>query len=118
MAVLTQTNKQLPLTIAEQTVRLEQAFPSKNRGNSSLPPSLDMVPRTKSLRPPSGKKKGGPSGHAGSTLKFSPSSDFTEDIFPEAWVACGAAPPSILAAYPQVVDIPAVRPVSTQYNIF
>ncbi|MHB1177590.1 MAG: DUF6444 domain-containing protein [Daejeonella sp.] len=87
MSVLNETNKQLLLTIAELNARLAQQFPAKNSGNSSLPPSSDMVPRTRSLRKPGVKNKGGQTGHEGSTLKFSASVDLTKDIVPETCTA-------------------------------
>lgn len=121
MSVLNETNRQLLLTIAELNARLAQQFPSKNSGNSSLPPSSDMVPRTRSLRKPGVKNNGGQTGHEGSTLKFSASVDLTKDIVPETCIACGAAlsdQPGTLAAYRQVIDIPPVLPVITQYNVF
>lgn len=121
MVVLNETIKQLQLTIAELLSRGDQQGPAKNSGNSSLPPSSDIVPRTKSLRKPSGKKNGGQPGHEGSTLKFSTSPDWMEDIVPEACVACGAdlsARPGTLAACREVIDIPPVRSVITRYNVF
>jgi len=121
MVVLNETIKQLQLTIAELLSRGDQQGPAKNSGNSSLPPSSDIVPRTKSLRKPSGKKNGGQPGHEGSTLKFSTSPDLMEDIVPEACVACGAdlsARPGTLAACREVIDIPPVRSVITRYNVF
>jgi len=121
MVVLNETIKQLQLTIAELLSRGDQQGPAKNSGNSSLPPSSDIVPRTKSLRKPSGKKNGGQPGHEGSTLKFSTSPDLIEDIVPEACVACGAdlsARPGTLAACREVIDIPPVRSVITRYHVF
>ena len=121
IAILNETNRQLRLTIAELLAKLEQHGPSKHSGNSSLPPSSDIVPRTKSLRKASGKKNGGQRGHEGSTLKLSANPDFTKDIIPEACVICGAdlsEKQGALAAYRQVIDIPPVRPVITQYNVF
>lgn len=121
MSVLNETIRQLQLTIAELLTRGDQQVLAKNSGNSSLPPSSDMVPRTKSLRKPGGKNNGGQIGHEGSTLKFSASVDMTKDIVPETCIACGAAlsdQQAALAAYRQVIDIPPVLPVITQYNVF
>lgn len=121
MVVLNETIKQLQLTIAELLSGGDQQVPAKNSGNSSLAPSSDIVPRTKSLRKPGSKKNGGQAGHEGSTLKFSDTPDFTKDIIPETCLVCGADlsdRESTLAAYRQVIDIPPVRPVVTRYNVF
>lgn len=120
MTVLNETNKQLQLTIAELLTSLEKQGPAKHSGNSSLPPSSDIVPRARSLRQ-AGGKNGGQPGHEGTTLKFSAPPGFTQDIVPETCVACGAdlsVGQSILAACRQVIDIPPVHPVVTQYNVF
>lgn len=112
MVVLNQTIRQLQLTIAELLSGGDQQGPAKNSG-MSLPPSSDIVPRTKSRRRPSGKKNGGPTGHEGWNLKFSTEPDFMEDIVPEACVACGAdlsAQPGTLAACREVIEYSACAP--------
>jgi transposase len=56
--------------LAERIQKLEDQI-AKNSNNSGKPPSNDgLKKKPKSLRHHSGKKSGGQSGHAGSTLKF------------------------------------------------
>ena len=53
------------LTIRVETLEQELSFyrNRKNSGNSHIPPSVDLVKRTQSLREQSGKKAGGQQGH-------------------------------------------------------
>ena len=64
---------------------------NKNSQNSSKPPSTDgyKKPAPKSLRKPSGKKRGGQVGHKGSNLKVNIS---PTDIEPHMPFACAECP--------------------------
>jgi len=96
----------------------------KNSRNSSVPPSKDenRPPRkTSSLRQSSGKKSGGQKGHYGSTLQMVSVPDEVTEYHPEFCNSCGIAIASFASlerGVRQVVDIPLVRPVYTEYRIF
>src|SRR5947199_4471655 len=72
---LRQENSALRDQVAQLSERISvlEAQRAKDSHNSHLPPSSDRFGRQpKSLRKRSGKKPGGQVGHAGSTLKLSP----------------------------------------------
>lgn len=79
---LEQENGELKETIRLQIELIHdlQDKLAKNSTNSSKPPSSDMykIPRTKSLRKPSGKNSGGQKGHIGHTLGFVERPDYIE----------------------------------------
>jgi transposase len=64
------------VALLSERISVLEAERSKDSHNSHLPPSSDRFQRQpKSLRKKSGKKPGGQAGHAGSTLKLSPTPD-------------------------------------------
>ncbi len=94
---------------------------SKDRHNSSKPPSSDGLKKTRSLRRPSGAKPGGQVGHKGTTLKRVQEPDeVIEHGLPERCDGCGETlPPSCaqIAERRQVFDIPVVRYEATEHRI-
>jgi transposase len=64
------------VALLSERISVLEAERAKDSHNSHLPPSSDRFHRQpKSLRKKSGKKPGGQSGHAGNTLKLSPTPD-------------------------------------------
>lgn len=105
---------------AELRRRLSQyEEPSKNSGNSSVPPSKENMKDesarlTKSLRKASGKKPGGQHGHEGNTLKKTDAPDSVSDIMPDKCDACGDSLENcvtVLDYITQIVSLPELRPV-------
>ena len=95
----------------------------KNSGNSSVPPSKDenRVRGNQSLREKSGKKSGGQPGHRGNTLAMVAEPDQIVKHIPEVCNHCGNSLSSIEPIFVgkrQVVDIPPVQPVYTQYETY
>lgn len=94
---------------------------SKNSRNSNKPPSSDGLnkPSPKSQRQKSGKKVGGQPGHKGSTLEFSKTPDQVEILAIESCNNCGESfkmQPVIDYDKRQVIDIPQVKPLVTEYR--
>src|ERR1700680_4345807 len=84
--------------------------------NSGKPPSSDGLKkpaRTRSLRDPSVKPRGGQKGHPGETLRQVMTPDVVIDHYPESCAGCGAALTAMMATCHtarQVFDLPEPRP--------
>jgi transposase len=118
--------------IESQNVRINQLEQEvrtlrnrKNSGNSSLPPSMDMskpAPKpNQSLRLKSNKKSGGQPGHKGETLKLNPLPDKIEILLPTVCSGCSynlEKEQARLIGRRQVVDIPPIKPIYTEYQQF
>jgi len=95
----------------------------KNSRNSSIPPSQDQNrPKpNQSLRRSSGKKPGGQKGRKGKTLEMIATPDKIVALYPDYCHHCGS---SLKAIEPkkkqsrQVVDIPPIKAVFTEYQTF
>lgn len=108
------------LSLKERLAKYENP---KNSSNSSIPPSKDENrPRpNQSLRKPSGKKPGGQKGREGKTLKVAAVPDVVVDLEPEYCNGCGtslAAMPATKSQSRQVVDIPPIKAVCTEYRTY
>lgn len=95
----------------------------KNSRNSSIPPSKDenRPKRNNSLRKKSGLKPGGQKGHEGKTLMVSDNPDIIEKSSPGYCNKCGKDLRGIegkLLGKRQVVDIPPIKPIITEYQTF
>ena len=109
--------------IAVLEAKLEKYEHPKNSKNSSIPPSKDEnrpVPN-QSLREKSGKKVGGQPGHKGYTLEMNSHPTDVVHLYSNFCAKCG----SNLSDLPtqkmerrQVIDIPPIIPVITEYQSF
>lgn len=91
----------------------------KNSRNSSIPPSKEQVPRTRSLRKKSGKKSGGQPGHEGHHRAWNESPDKRVVIEDEHCAACGASLMQIegtVGKHVQEVDLPTITPITIEYE--
>ena len=95
----------------------------KNSSNSSVPPSKDenRPKRNQSLRKKSGKKTGGQKGHKGVTLQMVDNPTEIEKLVPAYCNKCGEDlqhKEAKLHSVRQVVDIPPIIPIYTEYQCF
>src|ERR1700731_345132 len=98
---------------------LKSASVPKNSTNSSIPPSKELLPRTRSLRKKSGKKSGGQPGHVGHHREGNHNPDKMVVIQDEYCAACGASLSEIegtVGKRAQEVDLPAIEPLTTEYE--
>ncbi|MFI4972551.1 MAG: IS66 family transposase [Hyphomicrobiales bacterium] len=85
--------KELITGLQAQITELERRL-GLNSSNSGKPPSSDGLKkpvRTRSLREPSGKTRGGQKGHPGETLRQVATPDTVVDHYPPVCAGCGAA---------------------------
>lgn len=114
------------LLIKEQSIRiseLEQEVArlsvKKSSNNSSSPPSTDLARKNQSLRSPSSRPVGGQAGHKGHHLPLRDNADIVIKLSPDNCSGCGGDLSSVLGVMTgrrQVVDIPPVKPVYTEYQ--
>ena len=102
---------------------LEERLRTNSR-NSSQPPSSDQGKGNSGngkQRSKSGRKAGGQPGHVGKAHTFLAEDQVTHshDCYPEQRCACGGAIKiSRLAWRHQVIDIPEIKPMVTQYRLY
>jgi transposase len=109
--------------ISELRTRLSQYENPKNSRNSSIPPSKDenRPLQTRSLRKVSGKKVGGQKGHQGNTLEMTETPDEIITLIPDYCNRCGASlqiQECQDIEMRQVIDIPPIKAIYTQYQSF
>ena len=98
--------------------------PKKNSSNSSTPPSKEpmkdeVLRRTKSLRNKSGLKPGGQLGHKGHVKELVSEPDMIENCVSHFCRECGRDLSDVkreLDYVSQVVDLPTIAPVITEYR--
>lgn len=98
---------------------VNRAAVRKDSHNSSLPPSTDLVPRTKSLREPTIRKSGGQPGHPGSTLTMSSTPNTITPLKSEFCSRCGQALATatfVLKARRQVLELPPIQPLYEEFR--
>ncbi len=103
--------------------RLSRYENPKNSRNSSIPPSKDenRPQKNQSLRKPTGRKPGGRPGHKGSTLEMTAIPDKIIELRPGYCRNCGSSledVPSVKERSRQIVDIPPIKAVWTQYDTY
>ena len=107
--------------ISELEALLLKLSTVKSSHNSHKPPSSDLARRNQSLREKSDNPVGGQKGHKGNTLKMSQMPDVTEKIYPNFCNQCGGSLHEStfeLVARRQVLDIPPIVPIITEYQSF
>ena len=108
---------------AQLRERLSKYENPKNSRNSSIPPSRDQnrPKKNQSLRKATGRKPGGQPGHKGSTLKMTATPDNIIELRPGYCRNCGSSleyVPSIKGSSRQIVDIPPIKAVRTEYRTY
>lgn len=129
-------NKEQAAIIANQASKiadLERQLAEKQvratSKNSHLPPSKDLTRSSKktedevkpnqSLREKSDKPIGGQKGHEGHNLKMSETPEVVEDLIPNYCNDCGLSlekEVEIFVGRRQVIDIPPIIPITTEYR--
>ena len=114
--------KHLESEVSSYKQRLAKYEKPKNSSNSSIPPSQDENrPVRKSLREKSGLKPGGQKGHKGSTLKMTNTPNMTEKLVSEFCQRCGNDLRDVSPDFEskrQVVDLPEIKPIYTEYQCY
>ena len=103
--------------------RLTKYENPKNSRNSSVPPSKDenRPRKNQSLRRPTGKKRGGQPGRKGKTLEMTADPDTTIELHPDYCRNCGLSLENVTSNKErsrQIVDIPPVKAVWTEYRTY
>ena len=98
---------------------IEKQGVKKDSHNSSLAPSSDISRKLRSLREKSDRPIGGQIGHKGHTLEMSKIPDSITDLKSDFCQNCGQSLQGgmyKLVAHRQVVDIPPIAPIYTEYR--
>jgi transposase len=114
-------NSELEARISELEALVLRLSTVKTSKNSHNPPSTDKWRKNQSLREKSDKPVGGQLGHEGNTLKMTETPDVTETIYPNYCNRCGQSLAGFsfeLKARRQVIDIPPICPITTEYQSF
>jgi transposase len=103
--------------------RLTKYEHPKNSRNSSIAPFKDenRPKKNQSLRTPSGKNPGGQKGRKGKTLELKAFPDVVIELQPGYCNNCGASlqdRPSIKGKSRQIVDIPPIKAIYSEYQSF
>lgn len=115
---------QAAVAVLQEQVRLLTEAKNRNSSNSSRPPSSDPPWRQRPGKPPTGKKRGGQPGHPGACRQLVPESA-VDQVVVVCPPACGHCGQDFAAQLPQrrkyrrwqVVELPPIRPVVTEYQL-
>ena len=135
LAIQSQTIEEQSLKIKEQSLKIEEQSKEIARlenllekkkiritsKNSHLPPSKDLTDssRNRSLREKSGKPIGGQKGHKGHNLRMNEEPDEIISLKPDYCNNCGNSLANVSDEYVgrrQVIDIPPIQPITTEYR--
>jgi transposase len=100
---------------------LSKRTSTKTSKNSHIPPSVDLSRKNQSLREKSDKPVGGQKGHQGYNLKMSSTPDQIEKLYPNFCTVCGESLtnfPFDLLSVRQLIDIPPIVPITTEFQCF
>jgi len=109
----------LQTKVEESLCIISKQVVKKDSHNSSLPPSSDIVPKTKILRNASALKSGGQKGHKGSTLEMYATPTTIIGLKSDFCSACGLSLKDAtysLQARRQVIEIPPIAPIYEEYQ--
>lgn len=120
---LYQSVQQLLKRVTRLEAEINRLKNKKNSNNSSLAPSKDenRPRRTTSLRKSTSRKPGGQVGRKGKTLEMVAIADYIIEIIPDYCHCCGEslqALPEQKQGSRQIVDIPPIKALYTEYQIF
>jgi transposase len=119
LAIQAQQIKLLEEKVLLLLSQIQSQSVKKDSHNSSLPPSSDIVSKTKNLRVTSERKSGGQFGHKGTTLEMSATPDKIIDLKSAFCSTCGQSLQEAiftLKASRQVVEIPPIKPIYEEYR--
>jgi transposase len=94
---------------------------AKTSKNSHIPPSVDLSRKNQNLREKSDKPVGGQKGHQGYNIKVSSTPDEIVSLYPNFCNVCGKSLTDAhfdLASVRQVIDIPLIMPITTEFQCF
>ncbi len=114
-------NLELEARVSELEALVLRLSTVKTSKNSHNPPSTDKWGKNQSLRQKSDKAVGGQKGHKGKTLEMVETPDVTEKIYPNYCNRCGKSLEGLsfeLVGRRQVIDIPPIVPITTEYQNF
>src|SRR5216684_3943265 len=104
--------------LKKEIERLKPPQP-KDSTNSSIPSSKELIPRTRSQREKSGKKPGGQKGHRGYHRERNADPEAIIEVQANQCKRCGASLEAVegrIGQIAQEVDIPIIRPFTTEYR--
>lgn len=128
IAILEAENAELRQRIAslEEKVQLLLELQQKQRvkkdsANSSLPPSSDLIKKTRSLRQKRERPVGGQPKHPGQTLEMRAEADQVIELKSNYCGRCGRSLRTenfVLEARRQVIEIPPIKPIVEEYQVY